>query len=117
MFWFKSLLLILFFSSFQITYTVSENDATHKNLTYVTSETEVQDRLYAILDRLNVIWENNVQTSVDSVFKLDDSSLKTKLKWLCGHKNNTALLYISFRNFIDLHFETHRIAYQFHSFP
>jgi len=117
MFWCKGLLFILFFGGFQTSYTGLENNAPDTDRNYNAIETANQDRLNAVSDGLNLVWENTVLASLDSVFKPVYYTLKTNLKRLCGYKNKTALGYITSRNFIDLKFDTHKIAYHFHSFP
>ncbi|AIZ41603.1 hypothetical protein [Cellulophaga baltica] len=119
MLWFRSLLFLLLCSSFQGSYAAVENEAKHDNLdvAVILDQTAVQDRFTINVDALNVLWENTTSSNPDSTVNLHIGSSLNPLENLCICKNQIALLYISSGGFIDLNFDTHQIAYHFHSFP
>ncbi|MFI8603151.1 hypothetical protein ACIGCP_01735 [Cellulophaga baltica] len=119
MLWFRSLLFLLLCSSFQGSFAAVEIEAKHDNLdvAIILDQTAVQDRFTINVDALNVLWENTTSSNPDITVNLVFGSSLNPLENLCICKNQIALLYISSSGFIDLKFDTHQIAYQFHSFP
>ncbi|WP_158975710.1 hypothetical protein [Cellulophaga sp. L1A9] len=119
MLWYRSLLFILLCSSFQGSFAAVEIEAKHDNLdvAIILDQTAVQDRFTINADGLNVIWENTTSSNADTTVNLVFGSSLNPIQYLCARKNQIALLYISSSGFIDLKFDTHRIAYHFHSFP
>jgi hypothetical protein len=110
---------MLFCSSFQVSFAAFESEERHANNdeAIILDPTAAQDKFVIVADGLNVIWENTTSSNADPTVNVLFGSSLNPLENLCVCKNQIALLYIFSSGLIELKFDTHQIAYHFHSFP